>query len=159
MRLRQFPVGTTPRLELAHPRADALYALHPITTPRPPSGTAEATTTCGTCHADVPLRLSSAASVLAHRRHQFLIGVTIALLQVTVGALLIILDLRRDWGSLPAVIGFLTIMLTFFTAGPPLRESREADGTISLDPAHTLREPGHRVDVVDSDGGNYEAGL
>jgi hypothetical protein len=159
MRLRQFPVAPTPRLELAHPRGDGLYTLHPITVPRPAAGTTETKAPCPTCGADVPLTLSSTALVRTRRRHQLLIGATVTVVQVTAGALLIVLDLRRDWGNLPAVVGFLTIMLTFFTAGPLLRESREADGVVSLDPGHTLREPGHRVDVVDSDGGNYEAGL
>ncbi|MDI6101276.1 hypothetical protein QLQ12_21920 [Actinoplanes sp. NEAU-A12] len=160
MRLRQAPVDATPRLELAHrvPGSD-VYRLHPITARRPSAGTVDTATPCGTCGETVPLRLSSAEWVRSQRNRQLLLGVTVLLVQAGGGVLLIVWGIRLGWSILPALLGFLLVMLTPFTTGEQFRDSREEDGAVSLDPGHTLREPGNTYDHVDSDGGNYEAGL
>ncbi|GAA1580344.1 hypothetical protein [Actinoplanes couchii] len=160
MRLRPLPVGATPRLQLAHrTAADGTYDLYPITGHRPEVGIVDTSATCGTCGESVPLRLSSAEWVRARRHHQLLVGVTVYLTAVAAGALFLTQDVRYDWGGVPGVLGCLVAVLVLIGAGSYFSESREEDGVVSLDPAHTLREPGDRHDYADSDGGNYEAGL
>jgi hypothetical protein len=160
MRLRQAPVGATPRLELAHRRADSDgYLLHPITARRPAAGTVDTVMTCGTCGESVPLRLSSAEWVRSRRRRQLLLGATVLLIEVGLGVFLFVWSVRLDWNILVPVLGVLLVVLAPFVTGEQFRDSREEDGLVSLDPGHTLREPGNTYDYVDSDGGNYEAGL
>lgn len=160
MRLRQLPVGATPRLRLAHRTdPDGTYELHEITEPRPAVGTVDTTMTCGTCGEVVPLRLSSAEWVRWRRRSRLQTGVTILLAAGLAGALLVVQDLRHDWGGAAVICGLILIGLTLIGVGPYFSESREEDGVTGFDPRHTLREPGDTYDHFDNDGGNYEAGL
>ncbi|HWS32811.1 MAG TPA: hypothetical protein VN408_08710 [Actinoplanes sp.] len=160
MRLRPLPVGATPRLQLAHrPTTDGPYDLHPIAAVRPEIGTVDTSSTCGTCHDDVPLRLSSTAWVHSRRHRQLLIGLTVDVTAVVVGAGLFILDIRHDWGGIPGVLACMIALFTLIGAGSHFAEAQEEDGVVSLDPRHPLREPGDRYDYADNDGGNYEAGL
>lgn len=160
MRLRQLPVGATPRLQLAHrPTTDGPYDLHPIAAVRPEFGTVDTSSICGTCHDDVPLRLSSSAWVHWRRHRQLLIGLIIDGTAAGAGAGLVILDIREDWGGIPGVLACMLALFTLIGAGSYLAESRAEDGVVSLDPRHPLREPGDRHDYADNDGGNYEAGL
>ncbi|WP_430783537.1 hypothetical protein [Actinoplanes sp. G11-F43] len=159
MRLRQLPVGATPRLQLAHRTAPGgPYDLHPITEPRPAVGTVDTTVTCGTCGEPVPLRLSSAEWVHWRRRSRLHTGVTILLASVLAGALLALQDRRNDWGGAATVGGLILIMLTVIGVGPYFSESRDEDGVTGFDPRHTLREPGDTHDHVTTDGSDYEPG-